>query len=154
MLSPIKKFKKVVPRPVRSEAIRAPLINDQTRRAYLVCCIPLYGNNFVTIFHLYSTKMLGKVAVLVLFVVAGVSATYTVGGPTKIEDVTDSSVVAAADFAVTEMNRRSNSLYKLVRSRIVSGTKQVRPFNICRVSLRNEVVHLLGGVRCEIRSAY
>ena len=71
--------------------------------------------------------MLGKVAILVLFVAAGVSATFIVGGPSQVDDVTDPSVVAAADFAVTEMNKRSNSVYKLVRSKIVSGTVQVRP---------------------------
>lgn len=71
--------------------------------------------------------MLGKVIILVLFVAAGVSATFTVGGPSRIEDVTDPSVVAAADFSVTKMNKRSNSVYKLVRSKIVAGTVQVRP---------------------------
>lgn len=69
--------------------------------------------------------MLGKVIILVLFVAAGVSATFTAGGPSRIEDVTDPSVVAAADFAVTEMNKQSNSVYKLVRSKIVAGTVQV-----------------------------
>jgi len=98
--------------------------------------------------------MLGKVAILVLFVAAGVSATFTPGGPSQIEDVTDSSVVAAADFAVTEMNKKSNSVYKLVRSRIVSGTMQVRPFYICRVSLRNEVARLIGRGWRKIRTAY
>lgn len=72
--------------------------------------------------------MFGKVAIVLLVVAAaGVSATFTAGGPSQIEDVTDPSVVAAADFAVTEMNRKSNSMYKLVRSKIVSGTVQVRP---------------------------
>ena len=71
--------------------------------------------------------MYGKIAILVLFVAAGVSATFIAGGPSQIEDVTDPSVVAAADYAVTEMNKRSNSLYKLVRAKIVSGTVQVRP---------------------------
>ena len=71
--------------------------------------------------------MLGKIVILVLFVAAGVNATFTVGGPSQIEDVTDPSVVAAADFAVTEMNKQSNSVYKLVRAKIAGGTVQVRP---------------------------
>lgn len=71
--------------------------------------------------------MFGKIIVLVLFVAAGVNATFTPGAPSQIEDVTEPSVVAAADFAVTEMNKQSNSEYKLVRSKIVSGTVQVRP---------------------------
>ncbi|XP_065920404.1 cystatin-like [Dysidea avara] len=69
--------------------------------------------------------MLCRIACLVVFVVAGVSANFTPGGPSQIDDVTDESVVAAADFAVTEMNKRSNSEYKLVRSNIVGGTMQI-----------------------------
>ena len=59
--------------------------------------------------------------------VAGVSANYSPGGPSPIDDVNDESVVAAADFAVTEMNKQSKSEYKLIRSSIVGGTMQVRP---------------------------
>ena len=75
-------------------------------------------------------KMLTKITILLLFVAAGVNATFTAGAPSQIKDVTDPSVVAAADFAVTEMNKRSNSLHKLVRSKIVSGTVQVRPSTV------------------------
>ena len=76
----------------------------------------------------FLPKMLCRIACLVVFVVAGVSANFTPGGPSQIDDVTDESVVAAADFAVTEMNKRSNSEYKLIRSNIVGGTMQVRPY--------------------------
>ena len=89
--------------------------------------------------------MIAKIAVLVLLVAAGVGATFIAGGPTQIEDVNDSSVVAVADFAVTEMNKRSNSVYKLIRSKIVSGTMQVRPFALVRfLAAITNAVRLIG----------
>lgn len=96
--------------------------------------------------------MLEKVVISVLLVVAGVSATFTPGGPSQIEDVADPSVVAAADFAVTQMNMQSNSAYKLVRSKIVGGTMQVRPSAF--VGFLNETVHLIDCVWREIRFAH
>jgi len=78
-------------------------------------------------FRQLSAKMLCRITCLVAFVVAGISANYVPGGPSQIDDVNDESVVAAADFAVTEMNKQSNFEYKLIRSSIVGGTMQVRP---------------------------
>lgn len=86
-----------------------------------------------------------------LFVAAGVNATFNVGGPSQIEDVTDPSVVAAADFAVTEMNKQSNSVYRLVRSKIVGGTVQVRPSAFIGFP---KAVRLLGCIWVEVCSAY
>ena len=94
--------------------------------------VVLLVNLPVISFDNYLPKMLCRIACLVAFVVAGVSANYSPGGPSQIDDVNDESVVAAADFAVTEMNKQSKSEYKLIRSNIIGGTMQVRPSNLVR----------------------
>ena len=99
--------------------------------------------------------MFAKIAILVLLVAAGVGATFIAGGPKQIKDVSDPSVVEAADFAVTEMNKRSNSMYKLVCSEIVSGTMQVRPLALVGfLGAIMSTVRLIGRGRGEIYSAY
>ena len=47
------------------------------------------------------------------------------GAPVPVEDVQDPDILAAADVAVTELNKRSNSLYKMVLMEVLEGTVQV-----------------------------
>ena len=49
---------------------------------------------------------------------------HKLGAAVPIEDVHDSYVVAAAQVAVTELNRRSNSLFKMVLVEVLHGTAQ------------------------------
>ena len=57
---------------------------------------------------------------------AGTQYSRKVGAPETLKDLHDSYVVGAAEVAVTELNRRSNSLYKLVLIEVLHGTSQVR----------------------------
>ena len=49
---------------------------------------------------------------------------HKLGGAVPIEDVHDSYVMVAANVAITELNRRSNSLFKTVLVEILHGTVQ------------------------------
>ena len=49
---------------------------------------------------------------------------HKLGAAVPIEDVHDSYVMAAANVAITELNRRSNSLFKTVLVEILHGTVQ------------------------------
>lgn len=49
-----------------------------------------------------------------------------VGAPVPVDNVQDPEVLAAADAAVTEINRRSNSLYKMVLVEVLQATVQVK----------------------------
>lgn len=49
-----------------------------------------------------------------------------VGGQTPLKDLKDEYAVGAAEAAVMELNRQSNSLQKLVLMEIIEGTVQVR----------------------------
>lgn len=48
-----------------------------------------------------------------------------VGAPVVLEDVHDEYVLAAAEAAVSELNKRSNSLFKTVLVEVLHGTAQV-----------------------------
>ena len=48
-----------------------------------------------------------------------------VGGTVPLRDSRDEYVVGAAEAAVTELNRKSNALFKTVLVDIVDGTSQV-----------------------------
>ena len=50
---------------------------------------------------------------------------HKMGAPVPVEDVQDPDILAAADVAVTELNKRSNSLYKMVLVEVLKGTVQV-----------------------------
>ena len=49
-----------------------------------------------------------------------------VGAPRPLKDLNDPYVQKAAQFAVSEMNKQSNSLNKIVLMKVESGTVQVR----------------------------
>ena len=50
---------------------------------------------------------------------------HLVGAPVTLKDPNDKEVVAAASVAVEELNRKSNSLEKLMLVEVLGGTVQV-----------------------------
>lgn len=53
---------------------------------------------------------------------------HKVGAPVPVEDVHDSYVLAAAEVAVTGLNKRSNSLHKTMLVDVLHGTVQARMY--------------------------
>lgn len=71
---------------------------------------------------------------LLLFSLCAVLATLSVslaareqmpGAPETIQDLTSEEVLNAAQAAVKELNRRSNSMFKTVMVKVTQGTFQV-----------------------------
>ena len=54
-----------------------------------------------------------------------------VGAPVPLEDVHDKYVVGAAEAAVAELNKRSNSLFKTVLVEVLHGAAQVSATILC-----------------------
>lgn len=48
-----------------------------------------------------------------------------VGAPVPLQDLHDESVLAAAEAAVSELNKKSNAIFKTVLVEILDGTSQV-----------------------------
>jgi hypothetical protein len=59
---------------------------------------------------------------------------HKVGAPVPLEDLHDQYVTEAAQVAVTELNKMSNSLFKSVLVTVVDGTAQVRQWMHCIVT--------------------
>lgn len=50
---------------------------------------------------------------------------HMVGAPVPLKDLHDESVLAAAEAAVSELNKKSNAIFKTVLVEILDGTSQV-----------------------------